>query len=125
MQLAVVKIFPPLSEVGEFMTQNFNLWAERRKQEINDMPQNENGLSQQARLEECRKLDERVAKYLEKMSFLSQLHNAPTRRKNRRSSFTAGGDMGSTSVCDGSPRVTLLNPSPRCTGIRIGSNPQL
>lgn len=123
--IAVVKIFPPLSEVGEFMTQNFSLWAGRRKQEIIDMPPNVNGFSHQERLEECRKLDERVAKYIEKMNFLSQLRRAPTRRKNRRSFSTSGADFGSSSVCNGSPRITMLKPLPRSTSVRTGSHPQL
>jgi hypothetical protein len=74
-----VQIFPPLVEIGHFMTNNFAKWGERRKSEIMMI---NTGLTPDAKIEECHKLDERIVKYREKTIFLNDL----SKKRRRRSS---------------------------------------
>ena len=82
---AVVKVFPPLYEIGSNMATNYASWGERRKMEF----QADAKLTADARAEECRKLDERIAKFREKLAFTEDLKaRMADARKQRRDSGT-------------------------------------
>lgn len=72
--VAFVKIFPPLHEICSNMLNNHSSWGERRKMEI----MNDDGI--QNKSDECRKLDERMMKFKDSMSFLAALKDLPVRR---------------------------------------------
>jgi cAMP-specific phosphodiesterase 4 len=69
-----VKIFPPLHDICSNMLNNHSSWAERRKIEVmgDDTIHNKH--------EECRKLDDRISKFRDSMSFVSALKELPVRR---------------------------------------------
>lgn len=56
------------------MLNNHSSWGERRKMEIM------NDEAVQNKADECRKLDERMSKFKEGMSFVSALRDMPVRR---------------------------------------------
>jgi hypothetical protein len=64
-----VKIFPRLHEIGANITTNYNMWGERRKAEVTA----DEKMTAEAKTEECNKLDERIAKFQEKMEFVKEL----------------------------------------------------
>ncbi len=74
--LAFVNVLPPLHSIGSNMLNNFQSWGEKRKLEImnDDKPIDKS--------EECRKLDERLGKFRDKMNFLNALRDMPVRRRN-------------------------------------------
>ena len=65
----VVKIFPRLHEIGANITTNYSMWGERRKAEVTA----DEKMTAEAKTEECNKLDERIAKFQEKMEFVKEL----------------------------------------------------
>lgn len=74
--LAFVNVLPPLHGIGSNMLNNFQSWGEKRKLEImnDDKPIDKS--------EECRKMDERLGKFRDKMGFLNALRDMPVRRRN-------------------------------------------
>lgn len=56
------------------MLNNHSSWGERRKAEIMEDSAIQN------KQDECRKLDERMGKFRESMSFVASLKDLPTRR---------------------------------------------
>ena len=65
--LAFIQIFPPLTEMGDNMLNNFCCWAEKRKEEISQ----DAAIADKAT--EIQKLDDRMGKFKEKMSFLAKV----------------------------------------------------
>jgi len=70
---ACVQIFPPLHQIGTNIMLNYTGWGERRKKEImvDDKVANKE--------EECKKLDDRIAKFKEKQSYTVALKARPVR----------------------------------------------
>ena len=70
---AFVQIFPPLHQIGTNIMLNYTGWGEKRKGEImvDDKIPN--------KAEECKKLDERIAKFKERQSFTEALKARPSR----------------------------------------------
>ncbi|RYH32746.1 hypothetical protein EON65_00160 [archaeon] len=66
-----MNIFPPLHEIGSNMLTNFQSWGDKRKQE----------LIIENKLEDVRKLEERVGKFGEKFASLQQYKTLPVRRR--------------------------------------------
>ena len=60
------------------MLNNFQSWGERRKLEIMSDDPASAGLDKP---EECRKMDERLAKFNGRMSFVSVLRDLPRRKR--------------------------------------------
>ena len=67
---AVVTLFPPLKELGELMLANYVQWGEKRKDEIRTVS---DGSTPEKREEEVKKLEDRIGKFRDKMSFLATL----------------------------------------------------
>lgn len=75
--IAFVNVFPPLHEIGSNMLNNFQSWGERRKLDImEDMK------STADKPEECRKVDERLGKFSDKLNFVSGYRELPIRRRS-------------------------------------------
>jgi len=74
--IAFVNIFPPLHEIGSNMQKNYQSWGERRKKEITE--EDKVGVD---KVEECRKLDERLTKFANRMSFVNAFREAPKLRR--------------------------------------------
>jgi len=72
--IAVVNIFPPLHECGSNMANNVFQWGEWRKRDIMADEKIAN------KEEECKKVDERIGKFRDKMAFTSALSTKPVRR---------------------------------------------
>ena len=72
--MAVVKILPPLAEIGQNMSDNYCCWGEKRKLEIKVDGNIEN------KDEEITKLDSRMNGFKEKLAFCKDLRAKPTRR---------------------------------------------
>ena len=68
--VAVVNIFPPLKEIGETMLNNYLRWGKLREDEIRTVM---DGSSPEKKEEELKKMAERMQKFKEKMSFLTNL----------------------------------------------------
>ena len=64
---AVIKVFPALFEIGENMSANMSLWGNKRKEELSNIEASD------ANIIESQKIDERVKKFGEKMSFTKQM----------------------------------------------------
>jgi hypothetical protein len=80
---AFVNIFPPLHEIGSNMLNNFQSWGEKRKQDIlNDTKTTVD------KPEECRKVEERLGKFRDKLSFVTGFKELPTRRRSSNGSNT-------------------------------------
>lgn len=79
--IAFVNIFPPLHEIGQNMLNNYIGWGEKRRGEI----MADDKIADKA--EECRKLDERLGKFREKLGFVQNLREMPLRK--RRNSNTS------------------------------------
>ena len=77
----VVNLFPPLKEAGENMLGNYILWGEKRKEEIRVA---EDGSTAEKKEEEIKKLDDRIIKFKDKMSYLNTLG---IKRKNSSGSI--------------------------------------
>jgi hypothetical protein len=73
-----VNVLPPLHGIGSNMLNNFQSWGEKRKLEI----MSDEKVADKS--DECRKLDERLGKFRDKMGFVNTLRELPVRR---RSSF--------------------------------------
>ena len=73
-------MLPPLHEIGSNMLNNFQSWGEKRKMEI--MNDDKSTLDKP---EECRKLDERLGKFRDKMSFVNNFRELPVRRNSLNS----------------------------------------
>jgi hypothetical protein len=58
------------------MLNNFQRWGDRRKQEV----QFDSTLAEEKKLEETKKLDDRMGKFADKMGFLQQYKLLPVRR---------------------------------------------
>lgn len=69
-----MKIFPPLHEICSNMLNNHSSWGERRKIEVM------NDDSVPNKHDEYRKLDERMAKFRDSMTFVTALKDLPVRR---------------------------------------------
>ena len=82
----VINIFPSLYEIGQNLQNNMHAWGDKRKLEINEseVPDKQG---------ECKKVDERLTKFTDKMRFLEELKGmcssaqrqqyvAPKRRKS-------------------------------------------
>lgn len=72
----LIKIFPLLFDIGLTMTRNFRCWGERRKTELRASlieggagPTAASGAVE----EDCRKLEDRIVKFEEKMSFVEEI----------------------------------------------------
>ena len=70
---AFVQIFPPLHQIGTNIMLNYTGWGEKRKEEIMVDEKIPN------KVEECKKLDERIAKFKERQSFTDALRARPAR----------------------------------------------
>jgi hypothetical protein len=68
---SVVNLFPPLKETGENMLGNYLQWGEKRKEEIKNSE--EVGMTKEKKEEEVKKLDDRMGKFKERMSYLQTL----------------------------------------------------
>ena len=68
--VAVITLFPPLKELGEMMQTNYIQWGEKRKDEIRTIS---DGSPPDKREEEVKKLEDRIGKFRDKMSFLATL----------------------------------------------------
>lgn len=73
--IAFVNTFPPLHEIGQNMLNNFLSWGDKRREEI----MRDDKIADKA--EECRKLDERLNKFSEKLSFVQNLKEMPLRKR--------------------------------------------
>lgn len=74
---AFVNILPSLHGIGANMSENFNQWGQRRLKEITP-------LDGSPKPEEYAKLEERLQKFKDRMSFVNVLQSLPQRK---RSSF--------------------------------------
>lgn len=74
--IAFVNIFPPLHEIASNLLNNHQSWGEKRKLEI----MNDEKMDDSTKPEECRKMDERLGKFKDKMSFVSVLRDSPIRK---------------------------------------------
>ena len=63
-------MFPPLKEMGEMMLSNYCAWGEKRKDEIRTISDDS---SPEKREEDVKKLEERIQKFRDKMSFLANI----------------------------------------------------
>lgn len=81
---AFVNIFPPLHEIGSNMQVNFSRWGDKRKREI----EVDTTMDGPKKAEELRKLDDRLGKFADRMSFTQQLSSQPVRRRNSGSTVT-------------------------------------
>lgn len=70
-----ISIFPPLFTAGQNMQDNMYAWGEWRKKEIKSDPSIGDADA------ECKKLDERLGKFADKMTFLKELESFDTTRK--------------------------------------------
>lgn len=66
-----VKLLPPLNEIGYTMMNNFQCWGERRKEDIS------NDANIIDKVEEIKKLDERIEKFKSKFLFLGDFKPLP------------------------------------------------
>jgi len=78
---SVVNLFPPLKEAGENMLTNYLQWGEKRKEEIRTI---DTTIPPEKKEEEVKKIDDRMMKFREKMSYLNGLG---IRRKNSSGSI--------------------------------------
>lgn len=74
---AFVNIFPPLHEIGSNMDNNYSKWGEKRKHEI----EFDATMDGPRKAEELRKLDERIAKFADRLSFTQQYRGLPMRKR--------------------------------------------
>lgn len=77
----VITLFPPLHEMGSMMLNNYSCWGEKRKEEIRAGTVD----SYEKREEDAGKVEERITKFKEKMSFLANL--IELKRKHSNSSL--------------------------------------
>lgn len=77
--MAVVKILPPLAEIGINMSDNYCCWGEKRKLEIKVDGNIVN------KDEEIAKLDSRMNGFRDKLNFCIELRDRPTRRSTATS----------------------------------------
>lgn len=73
--IGFINILPPMHEWGTRLKENFDLWGEKKREEINS----QRAVIVYDRAEELRKLDERLAKFREKMAFVQGLKALPVR----------------------------------------------
>lgn len=73
--IAFIKILPPVNEIGDNLLNNFLSWGEKRKGDI------EKDALIVDKVEEIKKLDERLKKFKEKMSFLTDVKSISTRKR--------------------------------------------
>lgn len=72
--IAFVSILPTLNEIGANMGNNFNEWGLRRLREIEPK-------DGQPKSEEATKLEERLQKFKDRMSFVHVLKGLPQRKR--------------------------------------------
>ncbi len=82
-----MNVFPPLYEIGENMLNNFISWGELKKLEI--ISPTSAVVTPTAQAEECQKLDDRMAKFQDKLKVIAMYKDLPF--MSRKSSFTSTG----------------------------------
>jgi hypothetical protein len=68
LSLAMVRLFPPLYEMGMNLMDNYQSWGEKKKEEIN----NDSTLSNENQEIEVKKLQERINKFHDKFAFINK-----------------------------------------------------
>eukprot|EP01038_Epipyxis_sp_PR26KG_P015310 gene15310-20632_t len=102
--IAFVNIFPPLHAIGTNMADNYASWGDLRKVDI----RKDEKISDKT--EECRKVDERIVKFREKLSFVNSLRERAVRRKSLE---LMGNQAGIDQVYNSNRDVNGVNPISR------------
>ncbi len=93
--VAVVQIFPPLTDIGDNMLNNFLSWGNRR---ILEIPQDEK-IAPENRAVEIGKLNDRLGKFKDKMSFLAKFKsNIQEARKQKAAVLLSAGGSSMQSM---------------------------